>query len=132
MASIVLTVESYIKGMREYDKFNPPNISTEVSSVMDELGEACTAAYQRNWREAGEELCDTLHASLRVAVTLCVVLCRCASLPSWVHAPIEYLPLVAWPTAKKHADRWFKYGCIRSQRNCRSGNHVCLSIVTEK
>merc|ERR1711964_661868 len=114
----------YIRGMDEYHTNNPPTIHDQWSAWTDELTEFVEAVMHLDAPESYKESMDSLHSFLRLVLFLV------SSIPlvgRWLHAFISWLPLLAWPTAKKHALRWQKHGCIRSERNCAKDppGHVC-------
>ena len=88
-------LQNYQKGMSAFDNCHPPTLRSQWVALKDEIGEFV--------REPNlSESCDILHAAGRLFYKL-------TGIP---------LNLLAYPTVRKHSQRFKEYGCIRSRRNC--------------
>ncbi|MEG4799187.1 hypothetical protein QUB63_01675 [Microcoleus sp. ARI1-B5] len=87
--------ENYQKGMTAFDNCHNPTLQSQWIALKDEIGEFV--------REPNlSELWDILHAAGRLLYKL-------------IGIPLH---LLAYPTVRKHSERFEEYGCIRSRRNC--------------
>ena len=86
----------YKEGIRVADLRNPPTLRKRYDEFLAEFKE---------FREEPslDELSDTIHSFGRVIQHM---------------TRFNGIALIGWPTARKHAIRVEKYGCIRSKRNC--------------
>tara|TARA_B100000902_G_scaffold205298_1_gene195724 strand:- start:139 stop:447 length:309 start_codon:yes stop_codon:yes gene_type:complete len=96
-------IKYYREGMNKYDNENPSTFKNRLEQVIDEFDELIE---DKNI----EELIDVLHTIGRLFHKI-----------TGLHL-ISYL---AWPTVKKHAKRYKKRRCIRSERNCKK---YCIHI----
>ena len=88
-------LQNYKKGMAAFDKCHSPSVRSQWVALKDEIGEFV--------REPNSsEIWDILHAAGRLFHKL-------------IGIPLY---LVAYPTVRKHSQRFEEYGCIRSLRNC--------------
>lgn len=120
--SIVL----YGTAMRRYDELNPPSWTEQGSAFVAEAQEFIEAMQGCDFAEASSEFFDCMHSLMRFLV-VCI-----RSIP-WIGTTLYYfavwLPVLAFPTALKHARRYAKHQCIRSSRHCLMGDHVCSGSV---
>lgn len=87
--------KNYQKGMTAFDNCHHPTLQSQWIALQDEIGEFV--------REPNlSEIWDILHAAGRLLYKL-------------IGIPLH---LVAYPTVRKHSERFEEYGCIRSRRNC--------------
>ena len=80
------------------------------------MGKPSLSHLKDEWQEllsdkSLEELVDVIHT-----------LARLLGLPSWI------IYFLAYPTAKKHADRVRERGCPRSERACREAGPKCCCL----
>jgi len=87
--------KNYQTGMAAYDRCHPPTIESQWSAMQAEIAEFIA-------EPSLAEAWDILHSSGRL-------LWKLTGLP---------LQLLAYPTVKKHGQRYAETGCIRSRRNC--------------
>jgi len=87
--------KNYQTGMAAYDRCHPPTIQSQWSAMQAEVAEFIA-------EPSLAEAWDILHSSGRL-------LWKLTGLP---------LQLLAYPTVKKHGQRFAETGCIRSRRNC--------------
>lgn len=113
-------ISNYKNGMLAHDKLNPPTILGQASRARDEAKELCGAVMEMNVQHILEETSDTIHALLRVVVV--AISTHFPVMTEWV----VYLPVVAVPTAKKHADRYMRTGCVQSGTQCKLIDHSPL------
>ena len=97
------TIKYYKEGMNKYDKENPSTFKDRLYQVYEEFEELIE---DKNI----EELIDVIHTLGRVFHKL---------------TGLYLISYLAWPTVKKHAIRFKKRGCIRSERNCKK---YCIHI----
>jgi hypothetical protein len=90
--------KQYRIGMAAYDCCHPPTIRSQWSAMKAEIAEFIA-------EPSASEAWDILHSFGRLVWKLTGI-------------PIQWL---AYPTVKKHGDRYAKTGCIRSYRNCKGG-----------
>ncbi|MEG4027165.1 MULTISPECIES: hypothetical protein [unclassified Microcoleus] len=87
--------QNYEKGMAVFDNCHSPTVQSQWLALKDEIGEFV--------REPNlSEIWDIVHAAGRL-------LYKIIGIP---------LHLLAYPTVRKHSQRFEEYGCIRSIRNC--------------
>ena len=85
----------YRTGLATYDRCHPPTLQTQWEDLTSE-------AREFRAEPSVEEAWDVLHSLGRVI---------------WKLTGIP-LQLLAYPTVRKHGQRFAQTGCIRSQRNC--------------
>lgn len=85
----------YQIGMAKYNRCHPPTIRSQWSAFQAELEEFMA-------EPSFDEASDVLHSFGRLVW-------RVTGIP---------LQLMAYPTVRKHGERFAMTGCIRSQRNC--------------
>ncbi|KAM3097330.1 hypothetical protein ACKFKF_20365 [Phormidesmis sp. 146-12] len=89
-------LKHYQAGMIAYDLCHPPTLQSQGQALKAELSELVA-------KPSLEEAWDVLHALGRL---------------TWKLTGIP-LQLLAYPTVRKHGQRYAKTGCIRSQNNCQ-------------
>ena len=88
-------LQNYQKGMSAFDNCHHSTVPSQWVALKDEIGEFV--------REPNlSEIWDIVHAAGLLFYKL-------TKIP---------LNLLAYPTVRKHSQRFEEYGCIRSQRNC--------------
>jgi hypothetical protein len=87
--------QNYQKGMSAFDDCHNSTVQSQWIALKDEIEEFFT-------EPSLSEIWDIVHAAGRLFYKL-------TRIP---------LYLLAYPTVRKHAQRFEEYGCIRSQRNC--------------
>ena len=80
------------------------------------MGKPSLSHLKDEWRELVED------KSLEELVDVIHTLARLLGLPSWV------IYFLAYPTAKKHAERVIERGCPRSERACREAGSKCCCL----
>ncbi|NJK75230.1 MAG: hypothetical protein HC786_15915 [Richelia sp. CSU_2_1] len=98
-------LQNYHKGMSAYDNCHDCTARSQWFALKDEIGEFVNEPNL-------SEVWDILHAAGRLCYKL-------TGIP---------LFLLAYPTVRKHSQRFAEYGCIRSRRNCE-GKCCNQSIV---
>lgn len=93
--SISQTLQNYWAGMVAYNRCHPPTFTSQWQAFKSEASEFIESP-------SIFEAWDVLHSAGRF-------LWKLTGMP---------LQILAFPTVKKHGDRYALYGCIRSQRNC--------------
>ncbi len=93
--SISQTLQSYWVGMAVYDRCHPPTVTSQWQALKSEATEFIESP-------SIAEAWDILHSVGRL-------LWKLTGMP---------LQLLAFPTVKKHSERYALHSCIRSQRNC--------------
>lgn len=93
--SIIEIYQDYQKGMSVYNACHQQNINTQWQAFNDEFLE-----FKENPSIA--EAWDVIHSGGKVVYTI-------TKIP---------LHLLAFPTVKKHSQRYSQFGCVRSKRNC--------------
>ncbi|MDQ2098702.1 MAG: hypothetical protein QQW96_13765 [Tychonema bourrellyi B0820] len=88
-------LQNYQKGMSVFDDCHNSTVRSQWVALTDEIGEFVS-------EPSLSEIWDILHAAGRLFYKLTGV-------------PLN---LLAYPTVRKHSQRFEEYGCIRSQRNC--------------
>lgn len=89
-------LQNYQKGMSAFDVCHNSTARSQWLALKDEIGEFVA---QPSW----SEIWDIIHAAGRLFYKL---------------TGIPFLYLLAYPTVRKHSQRFEEYGCIRSLRNC--------------
>lgn len=98
--------KNYQKGMTAYDNCHSPTLQSQWIALKDEIGEFV--------REPNlSETWDILHAAGRLLYKL-------------IGIPLH---LLAYPTVRKHSQRFEEYGCIRSRRNCEG--KCCQQLIVD-
>lgn len=118
-------VRAYVRGMTAYDKLNPPSISNQFTAFTDEFKELVEALWNCDWCEAYGEFWDVVHSGCRLIV---ITLNTIFMIDPELFPVLQFLPLIGWPTARKHAERWLRYRCIRSFGHHHNGvgkGHKC-------
>lgn len=87
--------QNYQKGMAAFDNCHSSTVQSQWVALKDEIGEF---VQEPNLNE----IWDVVHAAGRLIYKL-------------IGIPLY---LLAYPTVRKHAQRFEEYGCIRSLRNC--------------
>jgi hypothetical protein len=93
--SISQTLQNYWAGMAAYNRCHPPTVTSQWQAFKSEASEFIESP-------SLVEAWDVLHSAGRLLYKLTGI-------------PLQVL---AFPTVKKHGERYALYGCIRSQRNC--------------
>jgi hypothetical protein len=88
-------LQNYQKGMSAFDNCHNSTVRSQWVALTDEIGEFVN-------EPSLSEIWDIIHAAGRWCYKL-------SGIP---------LNLLAYPTVRKHSQRFEEYGCIRSQRNC--------------
>ncbi|MBD1855228.1 hypothetical protein H6F69_06300 [Leptolyngbya sp. FACHB-1624] len=88
-------LKHYRTGMAAYDRCHPPKIRSQWSAFTAELKEFIA-------EPSLDEASDVLHSFGRLVWKMTGI-------------PLQWL---AYPTVRKHGERFVKTGCIRSRRNC--------------
>lgn len=88
-------LQNYQKGMSVFDNCHNSTVRSQWVALTDEIGEFVS-------EPSLGEIWDVLHAAGRLFYKL-------TGIP---------LNLLAYPTVRKHSQRFEEYGCIRSRRNC--------------
>ncbi|HAX76005.1 MAG TPA: hypothetical protein DCY88_09250 [Cyanobacteria bacterium UBA11372] len=88
-------LQNYRAGMAVYDGCHPPTVVSQWEAFKNEMLEFFESP-------SLSEFWDVLHTAGRLF---------------WKLTGIP-LQLLAWPTVKKHGQRYALRGCIRSERNC--------------
>lgn len=85
----------FTPGMAAYDRCHPPTLQSQWEALREETQEFIA-------EPSSEEAWDVLHSLGRLV---------------WKLTGIP-LHLLAYPTVRKHGQRFAETGCIRSRRNC--------------
>ena len=94
-------LKHYRTGMVAYDRCHPPTSQSQWAALRAELEEfVAEPSFEEAW--------DVLHSFGRLVWKLTGIL----------------LQRLAYPTVRKHGQRYAETGCIRSRRNCEG--HCCL------
>jgi hypothetical protein len=88
-------LKHYRSGMAAYDRCHPPTLQSQWEALRAEVGEFVV-------EPSLEEAWDVLHSLGRLVWKLTGI-------------PLQWL---AYPTVRKHRQRFAETGCIRSHRNC--------------
>lgn len=88
-------LQNYQKGMSAFDNCHNSSVRSQWLALKDEIGEFVSEPNL-------SEIWDILHAAGRLFYKL-------------TRVPLY---LLAYPTVRKHSQRFEEYGCIRSRRNC--------------
>ncbi|MEG4319801.1 MULTISPECIES: hypothetical protein [unclassified Microcoleus] len=100
------SLQNYQKGMAAFDNCHNPTLQSQWVALKDEIGEF---VLEPNL----SEIWDVLHAAGRLVYKI-------------IKIPVH---LVAYPTVRKHGQRFEEYGCIRSRRNC--AGKCCKQLTIE-
>ena len=95
-------LQNYRAGMAVYDGCHAPTVGSQWEAFKNELLEFFECP---SW----SEFWDVLHSAGRLF---------------WKLTGIP-LQLLAWPTVRKHGERYALGGCIRSERNCEGNCRHC-------
>ena len=116
--------------MFEYDKHNPPTIQNQWNAWKDELAEFVESVQKCDMTEMWKEGMDCIHSFLRLVTVLSQNAPLCGPL---LYPSMIWLPLLGWPTAKKHALQWKINGCIRSSNHCSKNpcDHICMRVTKD-
>jgi hypothetical protein len=106
MAKMAAILARYQAGMAAYDRCHSPTVASQWQAFRAEVSEFLE-------QPSFAELWDMLHSAGRLVWRLTGV-------------PLQ---LLAWPTVRKHAQRFAESGCIRSPRNCQG---YCCSPTDER
>lgn len=121
-------IKHYHSGMLKYDQDNPPTLFNQWKAFTDEFVELIEAFINYDLAEIWAEFNDCIHAFLRIIV---IILWSIPFIGSYLIPVIILIPIIGFKTAKKHAIRFKKNGCIRSSRHCINSNldHICNRSV---
>lgn len=100
--SIIKIYRDYHKGMSVYNACHQPNFNNQWQAFKDEVLEF-------KEEPSISETWDILHSGGKVIYAM-------TKIP---------LHLLAFPTVKKHSQRYSQFSCVRSKRNCEG---KCCSI----
>lgn len=113
----------YIRGMWRYRTDNATTRSAIVQTVCDETGELLEAIHSGTMWDVIDEGFDVLHSLLLLLAW--DISCFIGLSSVYTKMLMVCFPLLAVPTAMKHARRVKSHNCVRNRHHCLAKNHNC-------
>jgi len=115
----------YFRGMWSYRTKNPTTRDAIVETVCNEADEFFVAVHAGDLWDMFDEGFDVLHSLLLLWAWDVGTFFR---LPFFcILYLMVILPVLAVPTAVKHARRMRTHGCVRNRHHCAQRYHACAS-----